>query len=272
MTQPVREPSDAGAQAATDFRVRQLARRPPVIASLEPTCFRAAVGPAIRGGTPFDPEAHRQHYLSHDEGNNVYWDQWDTSFDTSVYSVDLYDATLDATEGVVIGGVALLKRGLYSIYAIVDIAQTINGMVALSTNWDQGQGTGAHYVANVGIGGEPYWGDFYAFQIHQWRWLEESNPDTTPPTSFFRDGWFGGDAATVEIVFHCDTSVDDAGVTGANYLNLTPGTPGDDVWIPGGYDGAWGLVPQLFIAYWGDPGLVNGVDPDWPASFGLSVA
>src|SRR5262249_54108260 len=144
------------------------------------------IGPAIRGTTPFDPETHRQHYIANDEGNNVYWDQWDTSFDTSVYSIDLYTQTNDATEGEVIGGLALLKRGLYSIYAVVDIAQTIAGMASLKTNWDQGQGF-PFYVNNIGAGGQPYFGDFYNWSVHQWRWLEDPNPDTTPPIAFCPD-------------------------------------------------------------------------------------
>lgn len=272
MTQPVNEPSDAGDQAATDFRIRQLARRPPVLANFSPICFRAAVGPAVRpvvGGTPFDPEVHRVHYVAEDEGNNVYWDQWDPSYDTSVYATNLYEQTNDATEGLVIAGVALLKRGLYSIYAIVDVQETFNGMVSLGSNWDQGQGA-PYYVNNRGD--TPYWGDHYAIQVNHWRWVEESNPDTTPPISFFPDFWFGGEAETVEIILNVNTNIDGFGITGGTSAVAFPHTPtpGGDVWIPGGYDGAWGFVPQLIVAYWGDPGEVNGMDPDWPATIGLS--
>jgi hypothetical protein len=269
----VQEPSDARTQAATDFRVRQLARRPPIVSTgCCPTFFRAAVGPAVRGGTPFDPEIHRQHYTTGDDGEqNVYWDQWDTSFDTSVYATNLYEQTNDATEGPVIAGVALLKRGLYSIYALVDFDDVYNGISVMKTNYDQGQDV-FRAVNNIGVPGEPFLTNHYPMQIHEWRWVEDTNPDTTPPISFYLDGWFGGDAMDVEIVVAVNTEAAPwAGVSPGKYTGSpTVPTPGADLWIPGGYNGAWGLVPQLIVAYWGDFGAEEGIDPNWPASFGLS--
>lgn len=269
MTRPIYEPTPARADAQLDFGQQQLFRRPaPVSIGTGPPVFRAAVGPPGGTGTPYDPEIYREHYTTGDDGeNNVFWDQWDTTFDTSLFATNLYEFTRNATEGPVIGGLALLRRGLYSIYAIVDFNEAYNGISVIKTNYDEGQNV-FRAVNNIGLPGEPYLTDLYAHTIHEWRWVEATNPDTTPPISFYPDSWFGGEAETVEIVVAVNTEVAPwAGVTPGVWDGAAP-VPGADLWIPGGYDGAWGFVPQLIVAYWGDP--TSGDDPAWPASFGLS--
>jgi hypothetical protein len=42
-----------------------------------------------------------------------------------------------------------------------------------------------------------------------------------------------------------------------------PVIPGSDLWVPGGIDGALGVVPYFLINYWGKPDW----DDSWPQSF-----
>jgi hypothetical protein len=252
-----RLPSPARRSAGAGWGVHDLRKRP---RDEEVGQFPALFQAAIRDIT--DPETHRVHYFAEDEGQNVYWDEWDESYDHDVFDIGYYDQTNDATEGLVIAGVRLLRRGLYSIYALVDIDATINGMVSVGTNWDEGQGI-TYYVNNIGTGGQPYFGDHYAFQVHQWRWLERDDL-LKAPASFDGDFVYGGEAETVEIILNVHTGIDGFGVTGGKQ----GGSPGDEVWIPGGYDGAWGFVPRLKVAYWGTG---TGTDPAWPFTFGLDA-
>jgi len=258
VTQPVQEVTSDRAQAATDFRVRQLARRPPLVGeSCCPIFFRALIANVE------DPEANRVHYIAEDEGDNVYWTDWDPSFDDTVYDVGgpagPYRQTNDPDEGEVLAGVRLLKRGLYSIHAIVDVYPVFNGTSLFKSNYDEGQGE-FRYHNNLAPPSPNYYGDLYGIRLDHWRFVE-FDQDTHPFDDF--DSTMGGEAETCEIVLAVNTGINlEAGqVEGA----VDGGSPGDDIWIPGGPDipsGGWGLVPQLLIAYWGE----GDTDPDWPGS------
>jgi hypothetical protein len=208
-----------------------------------PICFRAAIGEIT------SPSTNRVHYLSDDEGDNVYWDQWDPGFNTSVYNITPYEQTNDVDEGPVLAGVGLRKRGLYSIHAIVDLDAAFNGTSLLKSNHDEGQGEFRYHNNDAGIG-EPYWGDLYGIRLDHWRVV-----DTPHTGAYSPDALLGGEASSVEIVLAVNTAIDIGGAIGGK----VGGSPGDDMWIPGGYDGAWGFVPQLLVMYWG-----NRVgDTDW---------
>lgn len=196
-----------------------------------------------------DPEADRVHYVSGDD-DNVYWDTWDTAFDTTIFDVDSYEQTVLGIP--VIYGVGLLQIGLYSIHAQIDVQTYTNITYEMKSNFDEGQATFGT-TNNIAEPGEPYWGDNYGFRLDHWRQVV----DLPPP-----DNEFGGEATTVEIVFGFSGETAMPGVTPGVWDGAAP-DPAGELWIPGGYDGAWGLVPQMIVVYWG---ITDG-DPAWPNSF-----
>lgn len=244
MTRPIYEPTPARADASLDYGQQQLFRRPANPGVHYPICFRAAMGPTA------DPENDRVHYPSAQGGDNVYWDKWDLQYDTTVYDTGPYEQTVLGIP--VIAGVGLLQIGIYSIHAQIDLNDTLNGVTLFNSNYDQGQATYAEVVNCAGS--DLFLGDFYGIRLDHWRQVV-----SLPPP----DQLWGGEATTVEIVFAQNNDA-----TVVFYSDAAPGVgcpapvAGSDVWIPGGYDGAWGLVPNMIVKYWGP----TDNDPDWPAT------
>jgi hypothetical protein len=198
---------------------------------------------------PIDnPEFSRVHYLT-GECDSVYWDHWDLDYDTNVFDISDYEDTIFGYD--VIYGVGLLQLGLYSIHAQIDVQTYTNITYLMKSNYDEGQATfGA--TNNIGEPGEPFWEDNYLFRLDHWRQVVE-----VPPP----DHLWGGEATDVQIVFCFSGETSMPGVTPGVWDGANP-DPAGQLWIPGGYDGAWGYVPNMMVHYWGP---MDG-DPAWPDS------
>lgn len=257
MTRPIYEPSLQRTDARLGYGQAQLFRRPSPPSSEFPLVFRAAIQ-SVPGG---EDGTNREHYASADGGATVNWDTWDTSFDTSIYSLSGYTFTDPLTGLPSIVGVGLKAAGVYSIYAQVDPSPYFNGTILMNSNFDEGQAVYSEHN-NIGDDIDLFLGDFYLPRVDHWRMVNEADP--TPPSA----GSFGGSANDVEIVFAQNNDADliiYSGDPGTADSSSDPPTPGGDLWIPGGFDGQWGVVPQLVVKYWGIPS--SGWDADWPASF-----
>lgn len=244
MTRPVFEPTPTRKAASQQFGIDQLFRRPAAAGPHYPICFRAAVGPTA------DPENDRVHYPSGEDPDVVYWDHWDLEYDGTVYDTTLYEQ--DVLGIPCIGGVGLTANGIYSIHAQIDVQTYTNITYQIGTNFDEGQ-VEFGVTNNIAEVGEPFYGDNYLFQVNQWRQVVDYPP--------IPDQLWGGEATTVEITFSFSGETAMPGVTSGVWDGAAP-DPAGELWIPGGYNGAWGYLPNMLVMYWGP---VDG-DPEWPAS------
>lgn len=257
MTRPIYEPSPARKSASQDYGVAQLFRRPAAAGPYYPSCFRAA----IQGCD--DTETNRTHYPSAQGGDNVYWDAWDPTYDTTVFDTGPYEFTDPNTGRPSIAGVGLILPGLYSIFTQVDIWPYLNGQVDLRTGWDEGQ---ANYwqVNNIPTNNDYFLQDQQVYRCDHWRMVEDDGGIIAD------NGIIMPVAYDVEIVFAQNNGtgtkifgVDDPGT---NTTAAAP-VPDSDVWIPGGtWNAGWGLIPFLLVMYWGRPDW----DGAWPGTLELS--
>jgi hypothetical protein len=227
----------------------------PIPCGQYPIVFRAA----IQFPPGLDPEADRTHYGSGDGGDNVYFDTWDTTFDTSVYDISDWDFVDPITGLDSIAGVSLKAPGVYSMTASIELDDFFNGISHIASNFDDGRGVYQEHnqAANTG---EPFLTDDMPIRFDQQRFIwvldyEDANDDEWDTESDF------------EVVFAQNNDDD------VNFFGTTPGkgnpgsvVAGSDVWIPGGSQGALGTVPYFLICYWGKPDW----DDDWASSFPLS--
>jgi hypothetical protein len=219
---------------------------------------------AVIQGTE-DSEANRTHYPSGDGGDNVYFDAWDPTYDTSIFDISDYDFTDPNTGRPSIAGVGLKLPGLYSIMSQVDIYGYLNGFVDMRSGWDEGQ---SNYweVANIPQDNDFFLQDQMVYRVDHWRHVEHGGGIDDDNAVIMPVAW------DVEIVFAQNnaTGLSPFGGVDPGAASVFPYTPvpDSDVWIPGGtWNAGWGLIPFLLIAYWGEP--TSGFDPDWTSTLEL---
>jgi hypothetical protein len=256
MTAPIQEPNLYRHASGLQWGQNQLFRRPAPVGLGFPLTFRAAIQSIA------DPEADRTHYPSGDGGDNVYFDTWDTTFDTDVYDISDWEFVDPMTGLDSIAGVSLKAPGIYSLTAQIEPDDHWNGATNIAANYDDGRGVYQEHgnLGNpAGSPDPPFLTDDIPirFDMNRFIWVldfADANDDEWDTESDF------------EVVFSQNMDADIIiynGLPGKDDGFSNPPLPGQDLWIPGGTDGALGTVPYFLLCYWGKPDW----DDSWPQSF-----
>jgi hypothetical protein len=163
-----------------------------------------------------------------------------------------------------IAGVSLKAPGIYSMTAQIDLDNYFNGATNLAANYDDGRGVYQEHgnAQNFETDTAPFLTDDMPirFDMNRFIWVldfADANADEWDTESQF------------EVIFSQNNDADLIiynGFPGKFDGFSNPPLPGQDMWVPGGTDGALGPVPYFLISYWGKPDWSD----TWPESFPLS--